>query len=68
MIIDLILIGGGIAYAFNQTDKSAKIDEKVIAPLRHKFTKDVLKCLGKFLIQLINSFIINHILLKMYQH
>ena len=42
--------------------------EKDIAPFLHKLTNDSLKCFGKFFIQLINSFIINHILLKMYQH
>lgn len=39
MIIDLILIGGGIAYAFNQTDKSAKIDEKALKKYGQAFEK-----------------------------
>ena len=39
MIIDLILIGGGIAYAFNQTDKSSKIDEKALKKYGQAFEK-----------------------------
>ena len=49
-------------------DKVVTALVEVVTDALAKGDKVSLKCFGKFFIQLINSFIINHILLKMYQH